>query len=182
MSLELDSTTVIRPATFAHVVLRTRHLEQSIAWYQSLIGMEVVFRNAYIAFLTYDDEHHRLALASTPQEESAPPGAAGLDHIAFTFRSLEQLLGTYVRLKKGGVLPVWAINHGPTTSLYYQDPDGNRAELQVDNFANREELNAWFQTDSFVKNPIGVEFDAEKMVTRFEEGVPVEELLKQGAA
>ena len=123
-----------------------------------------------------------MALASTPQEESAPPGAAGLDHIAFTFRSLEQLLGTYVRLKKGGVLPVWAINHGPTTSLYYQDPDGNRAELQVDNFANREELNAWFQTDSFLKNPIGVEFDAEKMVTRFEEGVPVEALLKQGAA
>ncbi len=182
MSRELDSATVTRPQTLAHVVLRTRHLDEGVAFYESLVGMRTVFRNEQIAFLTFDDEHHRLALAQTPQEESAPPGAAGLDHTAFTFASLDELLGTYLRLKAEGTLPVWAINHGPTTSLYYQDPDGNRAELQVDNFESREELDAWFRTDAFAQNPIGVAFDVEKLVTRFREGDPIEELLKQGAA
>ena len=27
------------------------------------------------------------------------------------------------------------IQHGVTTSLYYEDPDGNFAEMQIDNFA-----------------------------------------------
>ena len=43
-------------------------------------------------------------------------------------------LYTYARLKGDGIEPYWCINHGPTTSLYYKDPDGNQIELQVDNF------------------------------------------------
>jgi catechol 2,3-dioxygenase-like lactoylglutathione lyase family enzyme len=59
----LDAQTVIRPAKFAHFVLRVRNLEESIAWYQTVLGMEVVHHAGKLAFLTYDDEHHRLALA-----------------------------------------------------------------------------------------------------------------------
>src|ERR1700730_47207 len=35
------------------------------------------------------------------------------------------------------------MNHGSTTSMYYADPDGNRIELLIDNFATAEEGRAW---------------------------------------
>jgi hypothetical protein len=47
---------------------------------------------------------------------------AGLHHMAFTFKSLGELLETFTRLKDGGIRPFWCINHGPTTSMYYRDP------------------------------------------------------------
>ena len=40
MSRQLDSEIPIRPARFAHFVLRVRNLEESIAWYQMVVGME----------------------------------------------------------------------------------------------------------------------------------------------
>jgi catechol-2,3-dioxygenase len=182
MSRSLDSKTVIHPARFAHAVLRTRHLEEAIVFYEKVLGAEIVFRNAMIAFLTYDEEHHRIALAMTPQKETAPPGAAGLDHLAYTYENLGQLLGTYERLRGEGILPVWSINHGPTTSLYYADPDGNRVELQIDNFDTEAELKAFMESGAFEKNPIGVEFDADKLLSRYLAGDSEQELVQQGSA
>ena len=83
---------------------------------------------------------------------------------------------TYERLKGEGITPVWTINHGPTTSLYYQDPNGHRVELQIDNFETTEALNAWFRTPAFAENPIGVEFDPEVLVARHREGLRREDL------
>lgn len=182
MTRTLDSETVLKPAYFAHFVVRVRDLEASLAWYETVLGVQTVNRNQVIAFATYDDEHHRIALAETPVKELPPPNSPGVDHVAYTFRDLGELLGHYVRLKKAGILPVWKINHGPTTSLYYADPDGNRVEFQVDNFATPEELKGWMASDTFKKNPIGVEFDPDKLVARYEQGDPIEELIQQGSA
>lgn len=62
--------------------------------------------------------------------------------------------------------PVWSINHGPTTSLYYLDPEGVKVELQVDNFESAGELDAWFRAGDFATNPIGVEFDPEVLLAQ----------------
>jgi len=71
------------------------------------------------------------------------------------------------------------INHGPTTSFYYRDPDGLRIELQVDNFATVGELKGYFQSDDFAANPIGVPVDPEQLVRDYRAGVPLAELLRQ---
>ena len=182
MRRTLDSETLIKPAKFAHFVLRVRNLQESIGWYQTVLGMEMVHRAEKIAFMTYDDEHHRLALAETPVAAEIPPGAPGLDHVAYTLESLGDLLATYKRLKTKGILPAWPINHGLTTSLYYADPDGNRVEFQVEHFSAPEDLRGFMESDVFANNPIGVGFDPEKLVERYEQGDPIEELLKQGSA
>jgi catechol-2,3-dioxygenase len=178
----LDAQTVIHPAKFAHFVLRVRNLEESIAWYQAVLGMEVVHHAGKIAFLTYDEEHHRLALAETPVAADAPRGSPGLDHVAYTLSSLGDLLSTYKRLAAKGIKPVWPINHGLTTSLYYSDPQGCRVEFQVENFDTPAKLRAFMESDVFAKNPIGVVFDPDKLVARYENGDPIEELLRQGSA
>ena len=182
MSRTLDAETVVKPVKFAHFVLRVRNLEESISWYETLLGMEMVHRGERIAFMSYDDEHHRLALAETAVESEIVPGAPGLDHVAYTLSSLGDLLATYKRLKTKGILPALPINHGLTTSMYYQDPDGCRVEFQVENFETPEELMGYMKTEAFEKNPLGVPYDPEKLVERYERGDPLEELHRIGAA
>jgi hypothetical protein len=53
---------------------------------------------------------------------------------------------------------------------------------QVDNFPDAAALQAWFQSGDFAKNPIGVEFDPEKLLARWENGDPEAELIRQGSA
>jgi hypothetical protein len=53
-----------------------------------------------------------------------------------------------------------------TGKLYYQDPDGNKVELQIDNFATVEEGTAFMKSDSFTKNPLGVVFDPTEFIHR----------------
>ena len=50
----------IRPARFVHVVYRTRQFDRMIAWYQTVFDCKVQQQNPVLAFLTYDDEHHRV--------------------------------------------------------------------------------------------------------------------------
>ena len=41
-------------------------------------------------------------------------------------------------LKAEGIEPFWCINHGPTISMYFKDPDANRVELQVEHVVEAE--------------------------------------------
>jgi hypothetical protein len=86
-----------------------------------------------------------------------------------------------VRLAGRGIRPFYSINHGPTTSLYYADPDGNRVEFLVDNFATVEEGQAWMRSPAFARNPIGVAFDPDDLVRWFRSGVPVADLVIRDA-
>jgi catechol-2,3-dioxygenase len=151
-------------------------------WYRTVLEARVVFENPMIAFETYDDEHHRVAFINAGATEQPAPNARGLEHVAFTYASLDDLLGTWQRLKGLGITPFWTINHGATTSLYYRDPDGNQVEPQIDNFATAEEFDAFARSGEFAKNPIGVEFDPERLFERLRRGDPLSELVKQGSA
>jgi len=175
----LDASTTFRPAKLAHVVLRTAHFDEAIDWYQTVLGAFTVFRSDALAFLTYDEEHHRIALAAVPPVERRPEDRArpGLEHIGFTYASLGELLGTFRRLRAAGIEPTWAVNHGPTTSIYYEDPDGNEIELQVDNFADLQGLLGWASSGAFAINPIGTLFDPEDLARRLEAGAPEADLL-----
>ena len=69
-----------------------------------------------------------------------------------------------------GITPYWCINHGPNLSFYYRDPDGNQVELQIDVFDSPDAVNEWFKSSDFGTNPIGVKFDADELIRRFEAG------------
>jgi catechol-2,3-dioxygenase len=167
----------IKPTKLAHIVRRTGRFDEMIRWYETVFGAEVVHSDGMLAFLTYDDEHHRFAIAQIPGLPDQAEMAAGTDHVAFTYADLGDLLYTYERLAAAGIEPYWSINHGPTTSFYYKDPDCNRVELQVDNFATAEECNRWMRSGDFSKNPIGVVFDPKSLVARYRAGEAVASLI-----
>ena len=168
----MTSIRTIAPAKFAHIVFRTPDLGRLVDWYCTVLGAHVAMRNDYIAFLTYDDEHHRIAIVLDPRITEAKPAfdRPGVDHVSYTYASVADLVATYERLRDLGITPYWTVDHGPTTSLYYRDPDGNQVELQIDNFDTVEALNDYFRTGAFIENPIGVNIDVDDLVARVHAG------------
>ena len=166
------------PVLFAHFVLRSSNIQAMIDWYSAVLNMHVVQRTDYICFLTYDDEHHRLGIVNLAGLKAPDAQTSGLAHVAYTFADIGALLSTYVRVKKLGIAPARCIHHGPTVSIYYRDPDGNGVELQVDRYATKEATAAYFQTEAFKKNPIGIVFDPDALVRAYEAGAPESELLE----
>ena len=176
------------PSKLAHLVFQTNRIDAMRDWYCAVLGGRVVYEDARLSFVTYDDEHHRVAFLDfgplaprDPNTELMVKGTEtpGLHHVAFTFESMASFLDNYVRLRDRGIRPFFCVNHGPTTSMYYRDPDGNRVELQIDNFATAAEGEAWMHSPAFAANPVGVEYDPDQLVKRFEAGEPVGELVKR---
>ena len=178
----------LAPDYLAHWVVKTTRSKEMITWYHTVFGAHIVHEDSKLAFLTWDGESHRLALVKLPRllRYLFPLARLrrklyGVDHLGFTVRSLEQLLSTYERLKKAGITPVWSINHGPTTSLYYEDPDGIRLEFQTENLPTAKETAEYFHSSAFAENPIGVNFDPDYLLERLRSGADQTELVQQGA-
>ncbi len=170
----------ISPAKLAHVVLRVRDMPKMRDWYQTVLQAELTQDCGVICFLTYDDEHHRIALLTMPGlEERGEAPRVGLDHIAFTYANVGDLLLSYERLRDAGIVPFWPINHGVTLSMYYRDPEGNRVELQADACASMDEAKAYMASEAFTGNPIGVMYDPEDLLRRFKAGEPAESLVRR---
>jgi catechol-2,3-dioxygenase len=174
--------TRIRPQRFVHVVYRTRRFEEMLDWYRLVFDAQVQYQNPALAFLTYDDEHHRFALANLdvlrPDDAALDKkGLVGVDHVAYTYASLEDLLENYRQLKSKGIEPYWCVHHGVTVSMYYADPDGNQMEFQVDVFGSKAEANAFMCGPRFEANSIGVEYDPEEWLEHVRCGGSVTDFL-----
>lgn len=172
---------VRRPSKFAHVVLRTspESFPKMVQYYKDFLGARAAFENDFPSFLTYDEEHHRIAIAAVEGTGPRIVTSCGLEHTAFSFDTLNDLLEAYQQRKALGITPVHSMNHGPTTSIYYADPDGNQIETQVDNFDTPEEATQFMMSKFFQENPIGTDFDPDEMIQKLQNGVSPEELKKR---
>ena len=173
-----------KPSKLAHVVYMTRRYEEMVKWYEAVFEAKVQYQNPAFAFLTYDDEHHRFAFAnmSLLNPDGVEKDAAskvGVNHVGYTYANIGELLETYERLKEIGINPYWRVHHGVTLSVYYQDPDGNRMEFQVDCCANAEEAYKFMHSEAFAANPVGVDIDPEFLLSQYRNGVPMETLMVQ---
>jgi catechol-2,3-dioxygenase len=173
-----DGQETIRP-TLHHYGLTTANLKKMSEWYATVLGMAIVFqtssplgKNAPIqvsaAWVTNDDANHRIGLIAMPQltQDEQKSSHVRLQHTAYEYDSLDQLLDTYIRLRDKDIRPVLSADHGPTTSMYYADPDGNSVELFADYFGDWEESGNFMRMSAeFATVPMGRYFDPEKMVT-----------------
>jgi len=172
------------PAKLAHVVYMTRRFDEMISWYQTVFEAKVQYQNPAFAFLTFDSEHHRFAFVNMTVLRPDDAGTvanpkSGVNHVGYTYATVGELLDTYDRLNQRGITPYWRIHHGVTLSMYFQDPDGNRMEFQVDCCANADEAHAYMHSDTFAANPVGVEVDFDSLLTQYRNGATAEMLLTQ---
>ena len=176
--LSAARTGPLRPSKLAHVVIRTANFAAAKTWWAKVLNAHPTFENEQLAFMTYDDEHHRIGIINMPHLGEQDQGRSGVEHISFTYRDLGELLANYRRLKGEGVEPFWTINHGPTISLYYRDPDGTKVELQHDVFDDAG-VEAFFASGAYEENFMGIVFDPEEMIADYESGRPLNEITER---
>src|ERR1700729_1238215 len=98
-SVTAKATGVVSPAQLAHFVLRTSRFDELVDWYKTVLGAQAAFENELLSFLSYDTEHHRVAILRVPDLADQKEGVAGVHHCAFTYGSLGELMATYERLR-----------------------------------------------------------------------------------
>jgi catechol 2,3-dioxygenase len=182
----MNAETIIHPR-LQHLGLTTGNLETMIDWYRKVLGMSVVHRTGgaapmNAAWVSNDETNHRLAFVQLPGLSPDPDRShhPRLQHFAFEFRTLDDLLGTYARLKDLRIIPVMCTDGGLQTALYYEDPDRNCVEINVDNYGD-----CWTSSEhlrnspEFAKNPLGVFVDPDKMIVARAAGVSPWDLHKR---
>jgi catechol 2,3-dioxygenase len=180
----MSADTPIRP-TFHHFNLKTTRLQELIDWYATVVGAEVTFQDATGAWLTNDVANHRIALLCFPGFVDDPDRETrtGMHHSAFEYERFADLNDSYLRLREAGIEPDICIDHGMTLSYYYKDPDGNRVELQVDNFGDWQASKEWMGTSpDFHANPIGVFVDPARIAEVAASGEPFPEIHSRAMA
>ncbi len=131
----------IHPDTrIGHVHLRVANLERAIAFYEGVLGFEVMQRlGDSAAFLSAGGYHHHIGLNTWESLGGAPPapGTTGLYHLAIVYPTRAELGDALRRLIAAKVPLDGASDHGVSEALYLRDPDGNGVELYWDR--SREE-------------------------------------------
>ena len=175
---------------FGEVVLKTTKYEALKSWYGQVLETEPMFeserreqpspgtmRQMYLIRLCSEFPFtETLAIFDFSGLGQTDPTAAGMDHFQMQFGSIDDLFDRYEALAAHGIVPIRSANHGPSTSFYYRDPDGNRVELSVRNYATEAETLAFMQTEAFRRNPAGIDVDPAEFIARYRRGVPLEEL------
>lgn len=150
-----------------------------VEFYEKVAGLEPVFHNEGGAWLTNDAANHRIALLALPGLK-APEDKGhtiGLHHTAFEYSQFDLWLDNYERLAAEGIRPFLNLDHGMTLSMYYQDPEGNGVEIQVDAFGDWTKSKEWmWASEEFSDNPIGAHFDPGQLVAARNAGLAWEEI------
>jgi len=173
----------MKPAYISHYGIRAKKLGEMIEWYAQVFQAKVQHQNEFLAFMTYDDEHHRLVIFEDPETVDRLPTASGIDHVGYGVANFGDLVAIYERLKKQGVTPFAQLNHRFTTSLYYHDPDGNEVEFSVDNLATKEECSAFVTSEEMAeigRPPFGYAFDPDELAALVHQGASMETLARIG--
>lgn len=170
----------------SHYGLRVRDLPTMTDWYVKFLEAKIEHDMGFGVFMTFDDEHHRMVIFTDENTVAKDPNAAGVEHIALGLPDFTSLADNYERLKTLGITPMLPVNHGFTTSMYYEDPEGNQIELSVDNFATKDECRDWMKTEKMTQLMIppnfGDVFDPEELVRLVRGGASQAELARIGQA
>ncbi|MCX7200004.1 MAG: VOC family protein [Proteobacteria bacterium] len=179
---------------FSEVVLKTSSFARMKDWYENLLQVKAFFvrDNAKqaswtgawgIAFIRLYHQHpytQVLGLFEVPAvsgKADGLKGEPGLHHMQLRHQGLDHLFSRFEALRVQGIVPERAWNHGPGTSFYYRDPDGNMVELSAVNYADEEAYLAYYRSESYRRNVSGIEIDPGEYVARYRSGVTQQELV-----
>jgi catechol 2,3-dioxygenase len=140
-----------RPRRLGHVNLWVDDLERSVAFYESVCGLELVRRERelLIAFHSNGNTHHDLGIIEVsrgrdrygrdgmlqiPKTRGLSPG---LNHLGWEMETEAELVAAYRRALELGYPVQRTVDHLISHSVYLSDPDGNGHEFYAD------QMNDW---------------------------------------
>ncbi|XP_042306818.1 glyoxalase domain-containing protein 5 [Sceloporus undulatus] len=123
-----------------HLVMTVRNIEDTVAFYTQVLGMEIVYFKGTRRALHFGNQKinlHELGKEFEPKAQHSTPGS--LDICLITEVPLEQLMERLkacgVKIEEGPVSRTGAM--GPITSIYLRDPDQNL--LEISNYGSQLE-------------------------------------------
>lgn len=176
----------------SETILKTGQIEEMKAWYEIVLGVPPYFEHSpapgtkpqdFGGQTRASDLHmcfYRLSLdfpytqtIGIFEEPGTGTAAAkdqpGLHHMQLATSGRDDLCRTFEALRDQGLHPHRAADHGPMTSFYYRDPDGNNVELTAQNFETFAEMAAFMRSPEFTDNPSGIELVAADFVASWRE-------------
>jgi len=113
-----------------HVHLKVSDLEESLAFYRDIFGLDVTEEHGSYVFLSGGPRHHDIALQEVHGSKPGKQGP-GLYHVAFEVPDREALTSVKHRAESH-VHTIHPVDHGISESLYFSDPSGNGIEVYHD--------------------------------------------------
>ena len=115
---------------FHHVAITIRDLDASVAWYREVLGFEELFReeatDRRACVMRFPNGSYGVGLVEYPTVpfEAFDPRHSGLDHLAFTLGSLDELRAWSTALDDAGVVHSGVIELPSGAIVNFKDPDG----------------------------------------------------------
>jgi len=115
-SLEAEESV---PRQLSHVVVNSPNVPRLLAFYEHHLGMRLSdWLEDRMAFLRCSNAHHSLAIAAAPH--------AGLNHVSFEMRGIDEYMRGTGRLVRAGRAPLWGPGRhtaGDNVYSYFAGPD-----------------------------------------------------------
>jgi catechol 2,3-dioxygenase len=135
-----------RPRRLAHANLWVSNIEQSIAFYESVLGIELVRRERALkmGFHSNGNTHHDIGMIEISrgvdrygrdgniQIPKTAGTAVRLNHLGWEMESERDVADAYARAKALGDAKFRTADHLISHSVYVPDPDGNMHEFYAD--------------------------------------------------
>jgi catechol 2,3-dioxygenase len=173
-----------------HFRLTTMNLPEMVGWYARLFGLAAAHSSSTTggsqsasgltaAWSSNDASDPRVTIVSLSATSAAtqPSDRGRVQSVTFECATLDELLAAYVRVKGLGLEPFLAVDQGPSTVFYYEDPDHNLVELRFGS------LGRWPQScDNTPTSPKsraqlpGTRIDPEKMIAARARGMSIAEI------
>ena len=118
-----------------HVHLKVSDIDRALAFYEGVLGFDVVVRlGDEAAFISAGGYHHHIGLNTWESKGSGPPprNTTGLYHTAIRFPDRKNLAQAVKRVLAAGISLDGASDHGVSEAIYLRDPDDNGVELYRD--------------------------------------------------
>lgn len=177
----------------SEIILKTGGIEAMKAWYATVLGLGPFFEHQpatagrpgdyggqtrasdlHMCFFRLSIDYPNTQVIGIFQEPGVLPSSEkdrpGLHHMQLMARDLDHLCERYEQLRELGMRPHRSADHGPMTSFYYRDPDGNNVELTAQNFPTLDAMIEFMSSDVFKANPSGRELDPEDYVAAWRAG------------
>lgn len=123
-----------------HIALNVKDVERSKAFYQDVLGMEVVWQpdpqNAYLSSGT-----DNLALHQTP-DDRAPAATSSLDHLGFIVSDVDRVqeLEAEFRARQVTIIKPFKRHRDGSASFYCADPDGVVIQMLYEPTLSRQRI------------------------------------------